>query len=322
VRWTRVYGEQAPGVPATARTLYNVASLAKPVFAEVVLRLAATGRVGLDEPMATRWVDPDLAGDPRRGALTPRVALSHRTGFANWRRETGGVLRFRHDPGTAYGYSGEGFEYVRRFAEAALGAPLDTLARRHVFEPYGMPQTAFARQAWFAGRVALPMGPEGRYGEPAFPPGGNAADDLYTTIDDYAAFVVGVMHRRALPAALAAARDSLHVADTSSVRQCREMMGARCPGFGQGLGWAILTFPDHRVLWHTGSDWGEKAMVFYSPERRDGLVLLTNGANGTPVMLDVGMLLSQDVRLVEFLDTWRRAVAASARTGRRTAAAP
>jgi hypothetical protein len=39
-------------------------------------------------------------------------------------------------------------------------------------------------------------------------------------------------------------------------------------------------------------------------------------------MLDVGMLLSQDVRLVEFLDTWKRAVAASARTGRRTAAAP
>src|SRR5215213_6168460 len=32
VAWTRVYGQQAPGVPATGRTLYNVASLTKPVF--------------------------------------------------------------------------------------------------------------------------------------------------------------------------------------------------------------------------------------------------------------------------------------------------
>ena len=41
VRWTRVYGEQTSGVPATERTLYNVASLTKPVFAEVVLHLVA-----------------------------------------------------------------------------------------------------------------------------------------------------------------------------------------------------------------------------------------------------------------------------------------
>lgn len=50
VAWTRVHGEQAEGVPATPRTLYNVASLAKPLFAETVLRPAAAGRLSLDEP--------------------------------------------------------------------------------------------------------------------------------------------------------------------------------------------------------------------------------------------------------------------------------
>jgi CubicO group peptidase (beta-lactamase class C family) len=131
------------------------------------------------------------------------------------------------------------------------------------------------------------------------------------------------MHRRGLPAALAAQRDSLHAADTSSARQCREAMGPRCPELGYGLGWSVFAYPTHRVLGHTGADWGEKAMAFYSPERRDGLVLLTNGANGVPVMLDAGMLLCQDARLVEFFAAWRQALAqAPARAAGRTGTAP
>src|SRR5687767_10712969 len=43
VAWTAVYGEQSPGVPASAKTVYNVASLTKPVAAETILRLASKG---------------------------------------------------------------------------------------------------------------------------------------------------------------------------------------------------------------------------------------------------------------------------------------
>src|SRR3712207_569178 len=59
--WTRAYGEQSDGLPATEWTLYNAASLTKPVFAELVVRLAAAGKLLLDEPMASHWVDPDVA---------------------------------------------------------------------------------------------------------------------------------------------------------------------------------------------------------------------------------------------------------------------
>jgi CubicO group peptidase (beta-lactamase class C family) len=304
VRWTRVYGEQARGVPATTRTLYNVASLTKPVFAETMLQLVAAGRLSLDEPMASSWVDPDVAGDPRHLRLTLRTALSHRMGFANWRRETGGVLRFQADPGTEYRYSGEGFEYARHFAERKLGVPIDSLARQHVFAPFAMHSTSFVKQPWFADHAAAPLGPEGKYGEHSFSERGNAADDLHATIGDYAAFVTGVMNRRGLSVALAGQRDSVHAIDTGSAAECRKKLGARCAAvFGYGLGWSIMKFSDHRVLWHTGSDWGEKAMVFYSPERRDGVVILTNGANGFGVIVDVAMLLSQDARFVEFLGT-------------------
>lgn len=302
VAWTRVYGEQSAGVPAGERTLYNVASLAKPVFAETILRLAAEGRLSLDEPLAGHWTDPDVAADPRHARLTPRLALSHRTGFPNWRYQDGGTLRFHADPGTVYGYSGEGFEYASRFARDKLGAPLDSLAKQYVFGPVGMTSTAFSRQDWFAGRIALPLGPEGKYGEPSLPRSANAADDLYTTVGDYAAFVVAAMNRDGLAAGFADQRDSIHALDPGEGAACDPARVPRCPErIGYGLGWSVMEYPDETVLWHTGSDWGEKTMAFYIPERREGAVLLTNGANGFQVVLEAAVLLFPDTDFAAYL---------------------
>jgi CubicO group peptidase (beta-lactamase class C family) len=117
VAWTKVYGEQSPGVAATEKTLYNVASLTKPITAETILRLASARKLSLDESMSQIWVDPDIRDDPYSKLLTPRLCLSHQTGFANWRRMTGGVLKIRWKPGTQTGYSGEGYNYVGAFAE-------------------------------------------------------------------------------------------------------------------------------------------------------------------------------------------------------------
>ena len=151
IAWTRVYGEQAAGVPATERTLYNVASLTKPVFAEMILRLVAAGRISLDTPMAPVWVDPDVADDPRHLLLTPRLSLSHRTGFANWRRQTGGRLKFLNDPATKYGYSGEGFEYLKEYTRRVTGQSIDSAARALVFGPPGLRDIFVHREALVRG---------------------------------------------------------------------------------------------------------------------------------------------------------------------------
>ena len=60
VAWTAVYGERAPGEPAGDSTLYNIASLTKPLVAETILRLVASGTLDLDTPLATHFVDRDL----------------------------------------------------------------------------------------------------------------------------------------------------------------------------------------------------------------------------------------------------------------------
>jgi CubicO group peptidase (beta-lactamase class C family) len=73
--WTGDYGEQAPGLSASRSTLFNVGSIAKTVVAETILRMAAAGKLSLDEPMAAHWIDRDVAADPRHRALTPRMVL-------------------------------------------------------------------------------------------------------------------------------------------------------------------------------------------------------------------------------------------------------
>jgi CubicO group peptidase (beta-lactamase class C family) len=100
--WTAVYGRQSPGVMATGKTLYNVASLTKPVAAEVILRLASEGKIDLDESMQSHWVDPDIAQNPWHRILTPRINLKHETGFKNWRYQTNNVLKFEWQPGTNF----------------------------------------------------------------------------------------------------------------------------------------------------------------------------------------------------------------------------
>ncbi|GAA3767930.1 serine hydrolase domain-containing protein [Terriglobus aquaticus] len=140
------YGLQSPGKTTSTTTLYNIASMSKPISAEVVLRLASEGRLSLDEPMSKDWVDPDLADDLRARRLTPRLALDHQTGFANWRRETKGKLVFVRDPGTSFGYSGEAYQYVARFAEKRTGETFERLAQTLVFDPAGMSHTAYTQR--------------------------------------------------------------------------------------------------------------------------------------------------------------------------------
>lgn len=292
VAWTAVYGEQSPGVPATERTLYNMASLTKPITAEIVLRLASAGKLSLDESMSPFWLDPDIKDDPWSKLLTPRLCLSHQTGFANWRRMTGGVLKIRWKPGTQTGYSGEGYNYVARFTEKKLATPFDALAQEMVFDPIGMKETSYTSKDWYAGRLAVPHGPNGERPVDPVTTSWNGADQLRTTIGDYAKFVVSVMHDESLSKAIAAERATMTrdtVKPEDLEKACREAgeQGHCIVTAGMGLGWEVETVNGVKILNHDGSDWGVKTMAMFVPSQGIGVVVFTNGENGMQVIRKV-----------------------------------
>src|SRR5205085_5609103 len=103
------------------------------------------------------------------------------------------------------------------------------------------------------------------------------------------------------PASLAVARDSMHAVDTKGGPPCDSKV-ARCPlREGYGLGWSMVEYVDEKVLWHTGSDDGDKAMVFYFPSTKNGVVMFTNGANGFQPMIDVGLQLFPQAAFAGYL---------------------
>lgn len=132
LKQVKVFGEISEGDTAPYNTIFNVASLTKPITAMTTLRLISLGKWNLDEPIYNYFTDPDIANDPRNKKLTTRIILSHQTGFPNWRGETENKkLQFLCEPGTKYGYSGEGFEYLRKALENKFKKPLQQLAGKN-----------------------------------------------------------------------------------------------------------------------------------------------------------------------------------------------
>jgi CubicO group peptidase (beta-lactamase class C family) len=110
--------------------IFKVASLTKPVTALVALALISDGKLGLDEPLNKYWIDPDLKNDLRVQKLTPRIILSHQTGFPNWRYLTESKkLQFEFEPAAKFQYSGEGFEYLRKALEVKFHKAWKNLPR-------------------------------------------------------------------------------------------------------------------------------------------------------------------------------------------------
>jgi CubicO group peptidase (beta-lactamase class C family) len=298
------FGEQSPGVPATTSTLYNIASMTKPISAEVILRLASQGKLSLDEPMYLYWTDPDIANDERRKLLTPRLVLSHQTGFPNWRRETGGRLAFIRTPGTAYGYSGEGFEYVAHFTEKRTGEAFETLAQQLIFRPAGMTSTAYTRRDWFKGRIAVPTDGEGKWLVPSVADKFSAADMVYTTPSDYSRFLIGVMNGQGLSSAVRADRSRMQV--DHDFKSCTAAWAAGCPDeVGFGLGWEIIKVKGKTFWMHTGRDPGLFTVGFIDPVERTGTIIFTNSERGAEVVVPLLHLLEADPVFIAYLEGQR-----------------
>ena len=300
IAWTAAYGEQSPGRPADKRTLYNIASLTKPLVAETLLRLAARGMLDLDAPIADVFVDRDLGDEPRARAITLRHALSHRTGLAaNWRSDLpDGKLRIDGEPATQAFYSGENYALAARYAMKVTNSRLDHLAREMVFDPSGMQDTWFIPDEAWEGRVAMVRGPDGTLRAPGNSPQGSAADDVHTTIEDYARFVAGAMIGQGLDENLERARSTIY--DDQVEQACPpgilpEEMCPRHTGFG--LGWMVYDSGDNRFMVHNGKDWGERTIALFEPSKMYGVVVFTSGANGREVISRTLKILVPDKKL-------------------------
>lgn len=156
--WSRGFGVLQVGSDARVDddTLFEMASLSKPVFAYAVMQLVQRGDMALDARLVD-YVRPDYLGASAWiERISVRDVLRHTTGLPNWRAHPDKeALAPAVAPGTRIDYSGEAFVWLQLAMEAVTGESLDQTARRLLFDPAGMRDSSYAWDAAMAARSVL-----------------------------------------------------------------------------------------------------------------------------------------------------------------------
>ena len=313
--WSRGLGRAIvdPAQAVSQETVFEAASLGKPVFAYAVLRLADAGLLDLNRPLYD-YLPISEASNSRMRRVTARHVLSHTTGLPNWRKQSG-PLEPATDPGKAFSYSGEGFFYLQRVIESLLDKPFARFMREEVLDPFDMKQSSFVWLPEFESRMAAgydgqerrldvqsavgrralviaqewgkPLS-EWRYEDsaravplvnpqwPVLPVymDPNAASTLLTTVTDYAKYLMRLVARPGNPG-LELLEATRRAMATPQVRLNSALHW--------GLGWGIQRDEEGEVLWHWGANNSFRNFVIADPANGRAIVVLTNSENGIRV---------------------------------------
>jgi CubicO group peptidase (beta-lactamase class C family) len=299
VAWRRGFGvkDSASKAPVDTDTMFEAASMSKPVFAYFVLKLCEKGVLNLDTPLTKYTAERFVADDPRLDLITPRHVLSHATGFQNWRSRKE-PLKIHFTPGERYRYSGEGYFYLQSVVTRLIGhvnpadcatfeaglevcaTDIETHLKANLLVPLGMHSSGYAWNETFARRMARPHGPKGE-------PGDNKKSGA------------AAVARFASAGALLTTPDAYRLKRES----LKEMLRPHVKLEGQypsswALGWQIFHNPKRDFIYHGGDNTGFHCGALASVEGKCGYVVMTNGDGGPEVLKK----LVTDERVQEFLN--------------------
>lgn len=295
IQWARGFGvTRVGGSPVTARTLFQAASISKPVTALAALHLVQAGKLDLDADVnryLKTWKIPANTFTEQH-PVTLRELLTHTAGmtvhgFAGYASDApvptliqildgtppanSPAIRVDMTPGTAWRYSGGGYVIVQQLLEDVTGTPFAKLMRDTVLVPIGMAESTFD-QPLPASRMVDVAWPHRSSGQPVrggphvYPE--RAPAGLWTTPSDLARYALEVQH------ALAGSGRMLSTS-TASQMLTPEMNH-------WGLGPMIGGSSGRPYFEHNGGNEGYRCILRVY-ESGDGAVVMTNGDNGGAV---------------------------------------
>lgn len=287
VAWQHGFGvkDSKTKEPVTNSTVFEAASLSKPVFAYAVMKLVDAGKFDLDKPLNQYLPgDYDVGPDPRLSQITARRVLSHTTGFPNWRgRDT--TLKIFFTPGEKFSYSGEGFVYLSKVIEHITGEQFNEFMKRMVFDPLGMSSSSYV---WRADYDTLKTSRHNSLGLPTpqnKPNKANAAASLHTTAQDYARFIAAVLNGTALKKQTLTQMLTPQIkVDEGGTNTTGRPADKLSPNVSWGLGVGLQATADGLSFWHWGDNGDSKAYFVAFEKQKTGVVVFANSANGLSFM--------------------------------------
>ena len=324
IAWARGFGvAYANGPAVTPQTLFQAASISKPVTALAALKMVEEGKLALDADINTVLTSWKLPSTDGAANVSLRQLLSHTAGtsvsgfpgYASGKPVPTLVqvldgaapantkpVRVDGAPGKAFRYSGGGYSVVQQALVDRSGRPFAALLFDTVLEPLGMGDSSFAQPLPGAlqARVALP---HDRRGEPY--PGGAytypelAAAGLWSTPTDLAKFVLEVQRD-------AAGRGK----GLLSKEMARTMLTPVQNGYGLGV--QVDGAGPSASFAHGGSNMGYQNTLFAYSEHGDGAVVMTNGDAGGELAQSVVRAIAAEYKWPSQHTRLRKAVALDA----------
>ncbi|MGD1947365.1 MAG: serine hydrolase domain-containing protein [Croceivirga sp.] len=143
------YADIGKKIKVSRNTIFEAASLSKPLFAFFVMDYVERGLLNLDTPLYQYMPYADIAHDERYKKITARMVLSHTSGFPNWRKDyQNGELFIQFDPGTSFLYSGEGYQYLAKVLmhlENTDDEGLESIYEERIAKPLQLKVTKFVQ---------------------------------------------------------------------------------------------------------------------------------------------------------------------------------
>ena len=295
--WSKGYGkaDKRSGQAVTADTVFQVGSISKSVTAWGVMRLVQEGKLSLDAPVErylTRWHLPRSSFDA--DGVTIGRLLKHTAGLnsqdyspiaqrplpsleQSLAGESGGMgartgtddVRIIMQPGQQQSYSNGGYTLLQLAVEEVTGEPFARYMQRAVLTPLGMTHSSFTYQEHLRAQTATGHNVSGdAVPRSAFTE--KAAGGLQTTANDLAIFVSAAIKG---PSGEPAGRGVLTPKNVAALF-ARESIP---DGSTTSLGYEVQTLPDGtHAAGHGGKNVGWRAEFLILPDRREGLVVLTN----------------------------------------------
>jgi CubicO group peptidase (beta-lactamase class C family) len=306
IAWDRQYGVLRAGSEKKVdrNTIFEACSMSKPVLAYLVLKLVEHGQLDLDRPLVEYLDKPYLDDQPLHKLITARMVLSHTTGFPNWRPwgwQSDNPLIVEFEPGTKFGYSGEGFLYLQRVIEHITGTPYCEYADKELLKPLGLSLGSHEWQDCYRDIASVHHNAQG---QPQ--PDNNryifndavSASTLYCTPIEYAKFIVEIL-KTDRSAAHSLSDQSLDLMFTRVINtgwSSTFRSGSKIDEtIWFGLGWAIERTKSGDRFFHSGSNGDTFRQMCYSEFDRSqgtGIVIMTNAVGGYPLYREVIALVA------------------------------
>ncbi len=303
------------------KQIFYGASLSKSVFGYLVAHLVRDGIIDLDRPLQSyldtlipelyfekEWRSfKNLKDDTRYRKITTRMCLSHTTGFPNWRwlsrsgeSQPEGEIQIYFDPGTQYGYSGEGIRLLQVVIEKITGKGLEELAREIVFDPLKMDMTSYIWQPRFEGKYCLGHTLEQKTIPKDTEDEAGAAGSMETTPEDYSKFLEHILALESQDSPITEMMFAPAITIKSKKQFGPQSLETTSEnekiGLNYGMAWGLLTkTPYGKAVFKEGHGEGFQHYSILFPEKNIGVLLISNSDNAESIFKDLLELTIGDV---------------------------